>query len=131
MAAPKCCWHSAATAVLHTPLRPLRKRLKSTPPNAARYTPANSGTLIRSGATDSKRKLARTTLISTKINLYGRHVPVPERYFEAAPALDVLNGPPFHWLGLVSRKPVTEDYVPVLPCASVTALGPLLVTTMT
>jgi heptosyltransferase II len=32
----------------------------------------------------SKRKLARTTLIATKINLYGKHVPVPERYFEAA-----------------------------------------------
>jgi heptosyltransferase-2 len=39
----------------------------------------------------SKRKLARTTLISTKINLYGTHVPVPLRYFEAANAagLDV------------------------------------------
>ena len=35
----------------------------------------------------SKRKLARTTLIATKINLYGAHVPVPERYFEAARGL--------------------------------------------
>ena len=44
----------------------------------------------------SKRKLARTTLISTKINIYGRPVPVPERYFEAARALDVWpdGGPP-------------------------------------
>lgn len=71
----------------------------------------------------SKRKLARTTLISTKINLYGKHVPVPERYFEAANALglDVRpdGGPPefflapaarahmAHWLGEVGldQKP--------------------------
>lgn len=31
------------------------------------------------------------------------------------PALDFLNRPPFHWLGLVSRKPITEDYVPLFP----------------
>lgn len=31
------------------------------------------------------------------------------------PALDFLNRGPFHWLGLVSRKPITEDYVPVFP----------------
>src|SRR2546423_1755193 len=37
----------------------------------------------------SKRKLARTALIAAKINMYGKHVPVPERYFEAARALDV------------------------------------------
>ena len=37
----------------------------------------------------SKRKIARRALIASKIDLYGRHVPVPERYFEAARALDV------------------------------------------
>jgi heptosyltransferase-2 len=37
----------------------------------------------------SKRKIARTTLIAMKIDLYGKHVPVPARYFEAARALDV------------------------------------------
>lgn len=26
-----------------------------------------------------------------------------------------LNAPAFNWLGLIGRKPVTEDYVPVLP----------------
>ena len=26
-----------------------------------------------------------------------------------------LNGPGLNWLGLITRKPVTEDYVPVLP----------------
>jgi heptosyltransferase-2 len=48
----------------------------------------------------SKRKLARTTLISTKINIYGRPVPVPERYFEAARELDVApdGGPPEFFL---------------------------------
>jgi uncharacterized membrane protein len=35
------------------------------------------------------------------------------------PALEVLNRAPFHWLGLVSRKPVTEDYVPVFPWLAV------------
>jgi heptosyltransferase II len=48
----------------------------------------------------SKRKLARRTLIATKINVYGRHVPVPERYFEAARELDVMpdGGPPEFFL---------------------------------
>ena len=31
------------------------------------------------------------------------------------PALDVLNTRPLNWLGLVSRKPHTEDYVPLVP----------------
>lgn len=31
------------------------------------------------------------------------------------PALDFLNHPALNWLGLVSRKPVTEDYVPLIP----------------
>lgn len=29
--------------------------------------------------------------------------------------VDALNGPTLNWLGLISRKPVTEDYVPLLP----------------
>jgi uncharacterized membrane protein len=33
----------------------------------------------------------------------------------AWPSLEFLNRAPFHWLGLVTRKPVTEDYVPVFP----------------
>ena len=28
---------------------------------------------------------------------------------------EILNGPQFNWLGLITRKPVTEDYVPLLP----------------
>jgi len=31
------------------------------------------------------------------------------------PVLEVLNTPWLNWLGLISRKPVTEDYVPLLP----------------
>jgi uncharacterized membrane protein len=31
------------------------------------------------------------------------------------PELDFLNHMAWNWLGLISRKPVTEDYVPVLP----------------
>jgi uncharacterized membrane protein len=27
----------------------------------------------------------------------------------------VLNGRGLNWLGLISRKPITEDYVPLLP----------------
>ncbi|MEI7782993.1 MAG: heparan-alpha-glucosaminide N-acetyltransferase [Betaproteobacteria bacterium] len=29
--------------------------------------------------------------------------------------LDVLNQPGLNWIGLTSRKPITEDYVPLLP----------------
>lgn len=29
--------------------------------------------------------------------------------------VDALNGPMLNWLGLITRKPVTEDYVPLLP----------------
>lgn len=33
----------------------------------------------------------------------------------AWPAADFLNDKPWNWLGLISRKPVTEDYVPLIP----------------
>lgn len=60
----------------------------------------------------SKRRFARTTLISTKINLYGKHVPVPERYFEAAnaAALDVQpdGGPPEFFLAPAARRHMTH-----------------------
>ena len=31
------------------------------------------------------------------------------------PSLDFLNSRPWNWLGLISRKPQTEDYVPLIP----------------
>jgi len=60
----------------------------------------------------SKRKFARTTLIATKINIYGKHVPVAERYFEAARAarLDVQpdGGPPEFFLAPAARAHITH-----------------------
>lgn len=53
-----------------------------------------------------KRKLARGLLISTKVNLYGRSVPVAERYFEAARGLDIRpdGGPPEFFLDPAARE---------------------------
>ena len=55
-----------------------------------------------------KRELARAILIGLKLNVYGRHVPVPERYFEAARHLDVRpdGGPPEFYLGASARARV-------------------------
>lgn len=36
---------------------------------------------------------------------------------------DLFNGPWLRWIGLVTRKPVTEDYVPVLPWLGVLLWG--------
>jgi uncharacterized membrane protein len=36
---------------------------------------------------------------------------------------EVFNGPWLRWIGLVTRKPVTEDYVPVLPWLGVMLWG--------
>ncbi len=33
----------------------------------------------------------------------------------AATFVDILNAPKLNWLGLITRKPITEDYVPLLP----------------
>ena len=57
-----------------------------------------------------KRKLARTALIATKRNLYSRHVPVAERYFEAAQELDVTpdGEPPEFHLAAAARTRVEQ-----------------------
>lgn len=54
----------------------------------------------------SKRKLARGVLVSTKIDLYFRRIPVAERYFEAARGLGVRpdGGPPEFHLGAAARE---------------------------
>lgn len=41
--------------------------------------------------------------------------PVAEAAHAQWPALEFLNERAWNWLGLISRKPVTEDYVPLLP----------------
>ncbi len=44
--------------------------------------------------------------------------------FHAAwPAMDILNIPALNWLGFISRKPVTEDYAPLLPWIGVMLWG--------
>ena len=57
-----------------------------------------------------KRKLARAALIATKLDIYGRHVPVPERYFAAARHLDVQpdGDPPEFALGAPARARVAQ-----------------------
>lgn len=41
----------------------------------------------------------------------------------AWPAAEFLNGSAFNWLGLISRKPFTEDYAPLLPWVGVMCFG--------
>ncbi len=41
----------------------------------------------------------------------------------AWPALEILNTPAMNWLGFISRKPVTEDYAPLLPWLGVMLWG--------
>ena len=54
----------------------------------------------------SNRRVARELLIRFKHNTYGEHVPVPERYFEAAADLDVTpdGGPPEFFLNPVAEE---------------------------
>ena len=58
----------------------------------------------------AKRKLARTFLVATKLDLYRGDVPVAERYFEAARRLDVRpdGGPPEFLLGTAARERVAR-----------------------
>jgi uncharacterized membrane protein len=37
--------------------------------------------------------------------------------------LEFLNGRLFNWLGLISRKPITEDYAPLFPWLGVMCFG--------
>ena len=41
----------------------------------------------------------------------------------AWPSADFLNGRAFNWLGLISHKPVTEDYAPLFPWLGVMCWG--------
>lgn len=46
--------------------------------------------------------------------VWGLHDGVPLLH-QQWPLLDFLNGRAWNWLGLISHKPVTEDYVPLVP----------------
>jgi len=41
----------------------------------------------------------------------------------ASPRAELFNSPALNWLGLITRKPVTEDFVPLLPWLGVVWLG--------
>ena len=51
--------------------------------------------------------LAGAVAIGLKLAAIGAHA--------MWPSLDFLNSRPWNWLGLISRKPQTEDYVPLVP----------------
>lgn len=76
-----------------------------------------------------KRKLARTLLISTKLDRYGDHLPVAERYFEAARRIDVRpdgGGLEFH-LAAAARERVARwlaEQGGGLAAARIAALAP-------
>jgi uncharacterized membrane protein len=40
---------------------------------------------------------------------------IAEALVAGNPGLDVLNARPLNWIGWISRKPLTEDYVPIFP----------------
>ena len=48
---------------------------------------------------------------------------VAEDAHAAWTTLEFLNKNAFNWLGLISRKPITEDYVPLLPWLGVMCWG--------
>ncbi len=49
--------------------------------------------------------------------------PLAAPWLAGSPWQEWLNAPALNWLGLVSRKPVTEDFVPLLPWIGVVWLG--------
>ena len=49
--------------------------------------------------------------------------PLAEMAHAMWPVLDFLNDKAWNWLGLISRKPVTEDYVPMFPWLGVVWWG--------
>ena len=98
------------------PLAHLARRLRALQPTHALDLPGSQRSaalrlLVRcrwSGY--AKRKLARTLLVATKLDLYRGDVPVAERYFEAARRLDVRpdGGPPEFFLGGAARERVAR-----------------------
>lgn len=66
-------------------------------------------------------------LIVVRITAYWRHwlwplgllavalLPLAAQWLSGSPWAEVFNGPWLNWLGLITHKPITEDYVPVFP----------------
>lgn len=98
------------------PLRHLAERLRALSPTHALDLHGSLRTLglrllVRCPWTGyGKRKLARAVLTSVKVDLYGPDVPVAERYFEAARALDVRpdGDPPQFFLGQGAKERVAR-----------------------
>lgn len=54
--------------------------------------------------------------------ILGLHRLVPKIH-SIWPSLDFLNKPQLNWLGIISYKPITEDYVPLVPWLGVLFIG--------
>ena len=63
--------------------------------------------------------------IGLAVALLALFLIAPQARWTGAPAglIDWLNSPTGNWLGLITHKPITEDYVPLLPWLSVMLLG--------
>ena len=55
--------------------------------------------------------------------LIGFKFLMPALFAAVGPSLEVFNQPLLNWLGIVSYKPRTEDYVPLIPWLGVMWLG--------
>ncbi|WP_342130664.1 heparan-alpha-glucosaminide N-acetyltransferase [Hydrogenophaga sp. OTU3427] len=64
-----------------------------------------------------------TPVLLAGVGLAWLAPPLAAGVIAAQSALDWLNTPWANWLGLISHKPITEDYVPVLPWLGVMWTG--------
>jgi len=64
-----------------------------------------------------------TPVLLVGVGLAWLAPPLAAGVIAAQPALDWLNTAWANWLGLISHKPITEDYVPVLPWLGVMWTG--------
>src|SRR2546427_2352711 len=108
--------HAVVALGAREPIRHLARRLRALRPTQGldlhgSVRSAALRLLVRCHWTGyRKRKLARALLIATKLDVYGARVPVAERYFEAARALDTRpdGGPPEFCLSQGARDRVAE-----------------------
>lgn len=48
---------------------------------------------------------------------------IPSLFVAVGPSMDIFNQPFLNWIGIISQKPRTEDYVPLIPWLGVMWLG--------